>query len=199
MQHSIPLDASIAWSSVQGNLQPIGRIDQVGVLCGAFDPLHAGHLELNRVASKRLQVPVVYEMSLTNVDKADLSWQQVRRRLTQQFEEPLIVTRAASFLKKCTVFRNCHFVIGADTAERLVDVRYYQQSSGQRDLALKSIAEHGNRFLVGGRFCSLQKRFVSLGEIAIPSSFESLFEGLAESDFRKDLSSTELRQSLQHE
>lgn len=199
MKRPSELDSSIAWSSNHGDLHAVDVVESVGVLCGSFDPLHAGHLQLNRVAASRLRTAVVYEMSMQNVDKADLDWDQVENRLTQQFNERLIVTRAATFQQKCRVFRDCRFVIGVDTAERLVDVRYYGQSARQRDVALEEIAEHGNQFLVAGRFCSTRKEFVPLDQVAIPSPFRSLFDGLSESDFRKDLTSTELRQSSEGE
>src|SRR5918911_1609466 len=43
------------------------------LLCGSFNPLHAGHLKLAEVARIRLGVPVAFELGAVNADKPPLT------------------------------------------------------------------------------------------------------------------------------
>jgi hypothetical protein len=101
-----------------------------------------------------------------------------------------VLTREPLFVGKAALFPGCVFAIGSDTAERLVDPRYYGGVAG-RDAALESIRANGCRFLVAGRV--EDGAFRTLADIAIPNSFRDLFVELPERAFRLDLSSTEIR------
>src|SRR4029453_17081115 len=94
------------------------------VLPGSFNPLHAGHLALAHVAGQILSAPVVFELSVTNVDKPSLRVAEVRRRL-RQFEWRYVVelTRAPTFGEKARLFPGATFVVGSDTAERIAQPR----------------------------------------------------------------------------
>jgi hypothetical protein len=83
------------------------------------------------------------------------------------------------------------FVVGADTAARLVDPRYYGGDPQAMRAALQGIQKNGCRFLVAGRL--QEGHYVSLEQLPIPTEFQGLFEGLLEEEFRCDVSSTELR------
>ena len=98
---------------------------------------------------------------------------------------PLWITRAAVFERKSVLFPGALFVVGFDTAVRLLDTKYYADEAA-RDASLRAIAEQGCRFVVGGRIDGAGI-FQTWG---IPGE---LFEVLTEQDFRLDLSSTELR------
>jgi nicotinamide mononucleotide (NMN) deamidase PncC len=163
------------------------------VLSGSFNPLHAGHLEMARVASRILATPVVFELSVTNVDKPALGETEVRRRL-RQFEGRHVVelTRAPTFLEKSRLFGGTTFVVGVDTAERIVQPRYYGNSEAAMRAALDEIAGRGCRFLVAGRVNDAG-RFVTIADAAIPSEYRGLFSAIPEAQFRSDLSSTRLR------
>jgi nicotinamide mononucleotide (NMN) deamidase PncC len=163
------------------------------VLSGSFNPLHAGHLGLAQVASRRLGTPVAFELSVTNVDKPPLGEEEVTRRL-RQFASPYIVelTRAPTFREKARLFPGTTFVVGADTAERIVRPRYYANSEATMREALDEIAALGCRFLVAGR-ADDAGQFTTLGEASIPPRYRGLFSAIPETDFRIDLSSTRLR------
>ena len=163
------------------------------VLPGSFSPLHAGHLEMANVASRILGTPVAFELSVTNVDKPALGDAEVSRRL-RQFEQRHVVelTRAPTFLQKSRLFPGTTFVVGADTAERIVHPRYYGNSEATMRAALDEIAGRGCRFLVAGRV-NAAGRFVTIAEIAIPAEHRALFSAIPEAQFRRDLSSTGLR------
>src|SRR5262249_17560301 len=53
------------------------------LLPGSFNPLHAGHLLLARVAEEIAQQPLAFELSVTNVDKPPLESTTVRQRIAQ--------------------------------------------------------------------------------------------------------------------
>jgi cytidyltransferase-like protein len=160
---------------------------------GSFNPLHRGHSTLAERAAERLGASVAFELSIANVDKPDLPLDEVWRRL-EQFRGlgPVIVTRAPAFVRKAALFPGSVFVVGADTAARIVHPRYYGDDPGNSIRALEEIRSHGCRFFVGGRVDSAG-RFVEVADIAIPQAYRDLFTGLSEQAFRVDISSTELR------
>ena len=161
------------------------------LLPGSFNPLHPGHVALARAAAARLGVPVAFELSVCNVDKPDLDAAEVDRRAAQfAGVGPIWVTRAAAFAEKAELFPGTAFVVGYDTAARLVDCRYYGDDAGVRDAALARLAARGCRVVVGGRL-DAGGAFRTWGAAAGP--FPELFVALAEADFRADVSSTALR------
>lgn len=183
----------VVWSN--GRAVSCQQLADVAVFPGSFNPLHDGHRQLRQLAEDRLQRRVVFEISLANVDKADIDQQAVAWRLQQFAEETVVLTRQPRFLEKSGLFPGCPFVVGFDTAVRLLDSRFYGDSLTQRDDALRRLQQLGHRFLVGGRLMSVdgRPRFGGREHLPIPADFESLFEVLAESEFRVDVSSTQLR------
>jgi nicotinamide mononucleotide (NMN) deamidase PncC len=163
------------------------------VLSGSFNPLHAGHVEMASVAARILATPVAFELSVTNVDKPALDEAEVSRRLGQ-FEGRHVVelTRAPTFLEKSRLFGGTTFVVGVDTAERIVHPRYYGNREATMRAALDEIARRGGRFLVAGRVNDAG-RFVTIAEASIPPEYRALFSAIPEAQFRSDLSSTSLR------
>ncbi len=166
------------------------------VLPGSFNPLHDGHRSLAGVASRILDAPATFELSTTNVDKPPLAETEIRRRLAQFDDtETVAVTRAHVFYRKADLFPGCVFVIGWDTATRLVDPRYYDGNDANLVSALQHIRAQGCRFLVAGR--EHDGAFHTLDDVPIPRGFADLFEAIPESAFRRDVSSTELRDALE--
>lgn len=160
------------------------------ILPGSFRPLHFGHRHLAAVASRCLSCVVHFELSLTNVDKPDLTDAELTRRLGQFVGlAPVWVTRAAAFEMKADLFPGAVFVLGHDTATRLIDPKYYGGETG-RDAAMRKLLDRGCRVMVGGR---VDAAGVFQVWDDLRPTYRDLFETIPESDFRADVSSTELR------
>ena len=163
-----------------------------GVLSGSFNPLHRGHTHLASAASATLGAAVAYEVSITNVDKPPLELGEVRERVAQfAGRSEVVVTRATVFYEKARILPGCTFVIGVDTMRRVIDPQYYGGSRGKMLFALEEMRELGCSFLVAGRVDG--REFKTLGDVSVPAELEGMFREIPESEFREDLSSTDLR------
>lgn len=199
VSYADPIAALMAAHIDLAIVHPDGRIiaDQPlrgGILSGSFNPLHRGHEALAQTAARILDAPVAYELSVANVDKPPLTEPEVRRRIDQfEGKAPLVLTREPVFWKKSRLLPGCAFIIGADTAVRLVEPRYYDGSRSQMLIALERMCQNNCRFLVAGR--SDGTSFRTLSDVPIPDGFEPMFAAIPETAFRSDISSTQIRQS----
>jgi hypothetical protein len=164
------------------------------VFPGAFNPLHDGHRRMVEIAAGRLKMPVIFEMSVENVDKPLLDYAEMARRDRQFAAGELWLTRAATFAEKARLFPGTTFVVGADTLRRIGDPKYYGGSEEKCLRSVQSIAQSGCRFLVFGRRSG--ERFETLADLRLPAPLLEICTGVDEEAFRVDLSSTELRKSL---
>jgi nicotinic acid mononucleotide adenylyltransferase len=166
------------------------------VFPGAFQPRHDGHRTMAQLASQILGQPVAHEISIENVDKPPLDFTSMRRRADQfNDDQRLWLTRAATFAEKAELFPGATFIVGADTISRIADSKYYGGDPQVRDAAVRSIVDHGCRFLVFGR--RRGETFETLGDMELPEPLRSACQAVSESAFRSDVSSTELRRRNQ--
>ena len=164
----------------------------VALLPGSFNPLHQGHEALAQAAAIILGTGVAYELSVTNVDKPTLTTKETEGRVSQfRGRGAVVLTRADTYHKKAALFPGCTFVIGWDTAVRLVEPRYYGGDQEAMTAALWDIWAAGCRFLVAGR--QIEGNYRTLADAGVPQGFEGLFQSIPESVFRLDISSTALR------
>lgn len=182
---------AVCWE-LDGRIRAGGPLPQL-VLPGSFNPLHHGHRELGRVAARQTGLPLAYELSIVNVDKPPLTEAEVRRR-AQQFEwfAPLWVTRAPLFELKASLFPGAVFVVGADTATRLIDVAYYGGDAARMDQSFAQIRQHGCRFLVAARHDAAGE-LRELADLPVPAPLADLFAFISPQQFAARVSSTALR------
>jgi nicotinic acid mononucleotide adenylyltransferase len=193
-----PINQLLAGELDRVTAQPDGQMmlsapRPIVLLPGSFNPVHAGHVLLARVAQELRQQPLAFEISVTNVDKPPLASETVRQRLAQfAWKSPVELTRAPTFLEKSRLFPTTTFVIGADTAERLVAPKYYGDDELRMHVALEEMAKSGSSFLVAVRIDSAG-RVRALSDIPVPRRYADLFSEIPEQRFRLDASSSEIR------
>lgn len=214
---------------------------------GSFNPLHRGHIELTKVACKLMNQhrpllssneppwQVLYELSIANVDKPSIPYDEIIVRLQQFGQLPssvfpsssptdirnpdtssstaatasqggkknnldypysngILLSSTPRFIDKAKLFPSCTFLIGYDTAVRLIQNKYYNNSENIMIESLYELYLQGTRFLVAGRsdgssFLTYDKDLRPL----VPSLLQGLFISISENDFRMDISSTEIR------
>lgn len=158
---------------------------------GSFDPLHDGHRLMARIAEEIAERPLAYELSIANVDKPALDYQEIESRAAQFRGQPLWLTRAATFIEKLAIFPRSTFVMGADTFVRLAEPKYYGGSHEAADRAVRTIAENARGLIVFGR--ARDGVFEEPAKLPAPEPLRRIAYFVSQREFRIDISSTALR------
>lgn len=190
-------------------------------LPGSFNPLHEGHMGLLDVVVRKGSensksddtrgqqqqqqhiIEGAFELSIGNADKGFLSVEEVKKRLAQFTSTltnlPVVITKAPLFTQKAQLFPNSTFVVGHDTAERLLKPEYYGNSRESMALQFAALAGRKCRFIVAGRRNANTGQFARWDDVVVPQFLEgwNLFQGIEEEEFRADISSTDLRNELE--
>ena len=173
-----------------GELRPDAPPNGV-ILAGAFNPLHRGHERMAAAAATLTGLPVAFELALLNADKGFLAHDEIERRVAQfAGRHTLVLSCAPLFVQKAALYPGRTFVLGYDTAVRLLAPRYYGGESGLH-AALTTLRQAGCHLLVAGRLTA--GRFATLADLALPAGYADMFTALPAVQFREDISSTELR------
>ncbi|MBR62024.1 MAG: hypothetical protein CL904_05125 [Dehalococcoidia bacterium] len=162
------------------------------ILPGSFDPIHAGHTALLKASEEFLRKEVVFELSMANVDKPDISVEDASIRINQMFGKwPLILTRADTFSRKAKLFPGAVFVVGYDTGLRIIDSKYYDNDVNNMIEQLDEIKQLKCSFVVAAR--CINGSLLTLKDLKVPKQFADIFHELPIELFREDISSTEIR------
>ncbi|GET88115.1 hypothetical protein, conserved [Leishmania tarentolae] len=184
---------------------------------GSFHPLHYGHTELVQAAMRVLRqqqlrdgeqsalltpVKVTYEISVKVADKGAIEINDLVERVHQFLRrgERVAVTGATLFVDKARLFPGHAFLIGIDTAVRVLDPKYYSTSENPEvaeaemvTALTRDFADRGCYFVVAGRKMGDPVGWQELSSLRIPAGVRHLFVGIPATEFRVDVSSTELR------
>ena len=183
------VDKKIKYLSLDGNNKKINLdLNNSVILSGSFNPLHKGHTELLIASEKEIAAKPLFEISIFNVDKNQIDFFNLNERI-KQFRSigKLIVTNSPTFTEKSSIFKKSIFVVGYDTALRLIDKKYYSNNIND---AYNEIKKNGCSFLVTGRY--IDKKYYDPNQINY-GEFKDFFSILPENKFRLDISSTILR------
>ncbi|MCP5100175.1 MAG: hypothetical protein GY943_31870, partial [Chloroflexi bacterium] len=133
----------IAYFGVEadGHIQNENGVPKL-ILSGAFNPLHDGHLDLAKTAVSALNQPIAFELAAVHVDKPSLSPEVIIDRLSQFAGRwPIFVSTAPTYVEKAQLYPGCTFVVGYDTAVRVLHPRYYGHNQENIESALREIQQ----------------------------------------------------------
>jgi len=191
----LPQDGESVVLFERGVWRSDSAVSDVAILPGSFNPIHQGHRQLRQAAERFLGCRVLYELSVCNVDKPVLAAEEVSVRLERIEDAPVLLTQAALFVDKARMFPGCWFVVGYDTAERILRPEYYRGDAGLRDEAMQRLRLLGVKFLVAGRLnlSHADAKFQTCDQLGLGLELNSMFTSLPESAFRVDVSSSDIR------
>ena len=163
------------------------------LLPGSFNPAHDGHHSMLAFAETITGLPGAFELTVKNADKPSLDFITLNERVAALAGKPLVLTNVSTYVEKARLFPGATFVLGIDTITRIADPRFYAHREDLVAAAIAEMAALNTRFLVFGR--KVGEAFLTLDEVVLPGDLLALCMGVAEEEYRLDLSSSDLRAS----
>lgn len=170
---------------------------------GNHAPHHFGHSETAKITRDVTGRDTVIELCGAGIEKPVRTKEEMQEMLFQFAGwHPVLIREDAPLFKEkidaCPGVKD--FVVGYDTAKRILDPKYYKTSlfgklTGGNGPLLKMLCEQklrGVRYLVAGRENS-QGNYLTVEDLKIPFGFKSLFKPLPTRNMR--ISSTKLREN----
>lgn len=157
------------------------------IFSGSFNPLHDGHIDIIKYIQTRYLVNVFLEISISNVDKKQLTYDVLSDRLDAINYPYLYITNSSTFIEKSELFEHCTFIVGYDTISRIFDEDY----NVDVDLAFEVFKHRCIKFIVFGR--NSDDGFMTVSNNPKLTKYMEIITEIPESEFRRDISSTEIR------
>mmetsp|Transcript_15742 Transcript_15742/g.21981 ORF Transcript_15742/g.21981 Transcript_15742/m.21981 type:complete len:387 (-) Transcript_15742:124-1284(-) len=178
------------------------------ILPGSFNPLHIGHVrmlqssvaKIYRGAKERMPLNLsltpggAFELTVPNPDKGNIHVDELLDRALQfAGRMDLYSSSCALFDEKSVLLPGTIWVVGIDTAQRMLMPRFYNDDPKGPERLLSEVSKNQGSFLVAGR--GLGGHWTEgIEDLDIPSKYQSSeFQCLEEEEFRLDISSTQLR------
>lgn len=119
---------------------------------GSFNPLHYGHDLIAQTVAAMTGKQVVFEISAANADKDGIVTEALAARALQFLGRwPAVLSENLPlFIQKARAYGGYGFIIGLDTALRLLDQKYYSSEEG-RDGMLADLRQIGAIFYAVNR------------------------------------------------
>jgi hypothetical protein len=150
------------------------------VFAGSFNPFHKNHADMAKIAYEKYGSPVVFEISLANVDKPPIDFislesriDSLRTYMDEDFFGGICLTDAPLFAEKAVLFPDSRFLVGYDTLDRIFNERYYREGENRSSL-LEHFRRRNIRFLIFHRQdveLSIEEDVLEICDIIPPDTY----------------------------
>lgn len=171
-------------SGVVGTFDPQGKI----LYPGSYNPLHFGHIKAARAGERASGMDIVFEISTKRVDKGEANRSDLlaRANLMRGTGAVIVGSNASLFSQKLDTYGINTFLVGTDTAIRIVDPRCYADRT--MHAVLGHMRDHEVTFFVMQR--TLPTGDAPFTREYIPSEYRGMFVDVPGTF---DISSTQIR------
>jgi hypothetical protein len=138
---------------IDGNVEEVEPDpDEHIIMPGSFNPIQFGHDFIAQAARTLTGRKPVLEITAQNIEKDGIGLDEITARAARlKGRWPVILTESNTrFTDKAEAYNGCDFIVGFDTARRIVDPTYYDSPEALRN-ALDGFREANVRFYVAGR------------------------------------------------